>query len=109
MITRSIGDGSRWLLDKIVVAIAATGINPNVLTAFGLVVNFWAALLFAEGMFRSGAAALFLSRFLEILVGPGAVPHKTGPPFGAFFRSPPGHHSPLALYMCLLVYTAHTR
>ena len=36
MITRSIGAGSRWLLEKIVDAIAATGINPNVLTAFGL-------------------------------------------------------------------------
>src|SRR5438445_257661 len=69
MITRYIGDGSRWLLDKIVVAIAATGINPNVLTAFGLVVNFWAALLFAEGMFRSGAAVIFLAGFLDILDG----------------------------------------
>ena len=63
MITRSIGAGCRWLLERIVAAIAATGINPNVLTAFGLFVNLWAALLFAEGMFRSGAAVIFLREF----------------------------------------------
>ena len=55
MFTRWIGIGSRWLLEKIVAAIAATGINPNVLTLFGLIVNFWAAVLFATGMFRSAA------------------------------------------------------
>jgi CDP-diacylglycerol---glycerol-3-phosphate 3-phosphatidyltransferase len=49
MITKAIGVGSRWLLDKIVGALAATGINPNVLTFIGLVVNFWAAALFATG------------------------------------------------------------
>ena len=66
MITRAIGDGCRWLLDKIVGAVAATNINPNVLTAFGLFVNFWAAVLFATGMFRTAAAVLFLAAFLDI-------------------------------------------
>ena len=36
MITQSIGAGCRWLLVKIVDAVAATGINPNVLTFFGM-------------------------------------------------------------------------
>ncbi len=48
MITRKIGEGGRWLLEKIVDVIAATGINPNVLTFFGLLVNCWAAFLFAD-------------------------------------------------------------
>src|SRR5260370_12428027 len=104
MITRSIGDGSRWLLDKIVVAIAATGINPNVLTAFGLVVNFWAALLFAEGMFRSGAAVIFLSGFLDIFDGQGARRAQHLTPFGAFFAFTPGSYSANALFFCLLAY-----
>src|SRR2546429_7327891 len=34
-------------------AIAATGINPNILTFLGLVVNFGAAAFFAIGGFRS--------------------------------------------------------
>src|SRR5260370_38299831 len=108
MITRSIGDGSRWLLDKIVVAIAATGINPNVLTAFGLVVNFWAALLFAEGMFRSGAAAVFLAGFLDFFYGGVARPGKRVPPFGAFSRFPSATFSAHARCAVLRVFLAWT-
>src|SRR5580658_7708219 len=54
MITRKIGEGGRWLLEKIVDVVASTGINPNLLTFFGLLVNCWAAVLFAIGKFRSG-------------------------------------------------------
>ena len=50
--TGVIGTGSKWLLDKIVGAIAATGINPNLLTFLGLVVNFIAAAFFAVAQFR---------------------------------------------------------
>ena len=49
MLTRKIGEGGRWLLEKIVDAVASTGINPNLLTFFGLLVNGWAAVLFADG------------------------------------------------------------
>src|ERR1700730_15549490 len=106
MITRAIGDGSRWLLEKIVDAIAATGINPNVLTAFGLFVNLWAALLFAEGMFRSGAAVIFLAGFLDILDGQVARRERRVTAFGAFFDSTLDRYSDMALYMGLLVYYA---
>ena len=34
--TGAIGTGSKWLLDKIVGALAATGVNPNFLTFLGL-------------------------------------------------------------------------
>lgn len=84
MITRSIGTGSRWLLEKIVSAIAATGINPNVLTAFGLVVNFWAAVMFATGMFRSAAAIIFFAGFLDMLDGQVARREQRVTAFGAF-------------------------
>ena len=104
MITASIGAGSRWLLEKIVDAIAATGINPNVLTAFGLVVNLWAALLFAEGMFRSGAAVIFFAGFLDMLDGQVARRERRVTAFGAFFDSTLDRYSDMALYMGLLVY-----
>src|SRR5438874_575223 len=53
-VTGAIGTGSRWLLDRIVGVIAATGINPNVLTSLDLVVNRGAAVMFAVGRFRTG-------------------------------------------------------
>lgn len=106
MITRSIGTGSRWLLEKIVAAIAATGINPNVLTAFGLVVNFWAAVMFATGMFRSAAAIIFFAGFLDMLDGQVARRERRVTAFGAFFDSTLDRYSDMALYMGLLVYYA---
>jgi CDP-diacylglycerol--glycerol-3-phosphate 3-phosphatidyltransferase len=106
MITRWIGEGSRWLLDKIVAAIAATGINPNALTFFGLVVNFWAAVLFATGSFRTGAAVIFLAGFLDMLDGQVARREGRVTPFGAFFDSTLDRYSDMALYMGLLVYYA---
>ncbi len=84
MITRWIGEGSRWLLDKIVGAIAATGINPNLLTFFGLLVNFWAAVHFARGQFRMAAALIFLAGFLDILDGQVARREGRVTAFGAY-------------------------
>ena len=65
----AIGTGSKWLLDKIVGAVAATGINPNLLTFLGLVVNFGAAAFFAVGRFFVGALIIFFAGFLDILDG----------------------------------------
>ena len=67
--TGAIGSGSKWLLDKIVGALAATGVNPNLLTFFGLVVNFFAAGSFAVGNFRTGALIIFFAGFLDMLDG----------------------------------------
>ncbi len=106
MITRWIGDGSRWLLDRIVGALAAIGINPNLLTFFGLLVNFWAAVLFALGQFRTAAAVIFLAGFLDMLDGQVARRRNRVTAFGAFFDSTLDRYSDMALYMGLLVYYA---
>lgn len=106
MFTRWIGIGSRWLLEKIVAAIAATGINPNMLTLFGLIVNFWAAVLFATGMFRTAATVIFFAGFLDMLDGQVARRAKRVTAFGAFFDSTLDRYSDMALYMGLLVYYA---
>ena len=102
MITRWIGEGSRWLLDKIVGAIAATGINPNLLTFFGLLVNFWAAVHFARGQFRVAAALIFLAGFLDILDGQVARREGRVTAFGAFYDSTLDRYSDMGL----LVYYA---
>src|SRR5712672_3957358 len=83
-LTGAIGTGSKWLLDKIVGAIAATGINPNFLTFLGLVVNFGAAASFAVGKFFLGATIIFFAGFLDMLDGKGARRQNRVTAFGAF-------------------------
>jgi CDP-diacylglycerol--glycerol-3-phosphate 3-phosphatidyltransferase len=106
MYTRLIGEGSRWLLDKIVTALAATGINPNLLTFFGLLVNLWAAVSFARGQFRLAAAIIFFAGFLDMLDGQVARHQNRVTAFGAFYDSTLDRYSDMALYMGLLVYYA---
>src|ERR1700723_4133785 len=106
MITRKIGEGGRWLLEKIVDLVASTGINPNLLTFFGLLVNCWAAFLFAMGRFRSGALVIFFAAFLDMLDGQVARREQRVTAFGAFFDSTLDRYSDMALYMGLLVYYA---
>src|SRR5258708_22219664 len=87
MLTRKIGEGGRWLLEKIVDAVASTGINPDLLTFFGLLVNVLAAVLFAMGKFRSGAMVILFAAFLDMLDGQVARREELVTAFGAFFES----------------------
>src|SRR5438045_7982896 len=102
--TGAIGTGGKWLLDKIVGAIAATGINPNFLTFLGLVVNFGAAAFFAVGGFRTGAIIIFCAGFLDMLDGQVARKQNRVTAFGAFYDSTLDRYADMALYMGLLVY-----
>lgn len=103
-VTHVIGAGAGWLLERVVKALAATGITPNVLTVIGMVVNVWAAVLFAYGEFRSAAAVLFLAGFLDM--ADGQVARKAGrtTAFGAFLDSTLDRYSDLGLYMGLVVH-----
>jgi hypothetical protein len=103
-LTGAIGTGSKWLLDKIVGAIAATGINPNFLTFLGLVVNFGAAACFAVGKFFYGAVIIFIAGFLDMLDGQVARRQNRVTAFGAFYDSTLDRYADMALYMGLLVY-----
>src|SRR5258708_29545100 len=98
------GNGSKWLLDKIVGVIAATGINPNLLPFLGLVVNFIAAAFFAVGRFFTGALIIFFAGFLDILDGQVARRQNRVTAFGAFYDSTLDRYADMALYMGLLVY-----
>src|SRR5258707_3808867 len=103
-LTGAIGTGSKWLLDRIVGALAATGVNPNFLTFLGLVVNFVAAALFAIGRFRTGALVILFAGFLDMLDGQVARRQNRVTAFGAFYDSTLDRYADLALYMGLLVY-----
>jgi phosphatidylglycerophosphate synthase len=102
--TGAIGTGSKWLLDKIVGVLAATGVNPNFLTFLGLVVNFVAAANFALGNFRIAALIIFFAGFLDILDGQVARRQNRVTAFGAFYDSTLDRYADMALYMGLLVY-----
>jgi CDP-diacylglycerol---glycerol-3-phosphate 3-phosphatidyltransferase len=102
--TGGIGTGSKWLLDRIVGIVAATGVNPNVLTFLGLVVNFGAAVSFAVGGFRTGAFIILFAGFLDMLDGQVARRQSRVTAFGAFYDSTLDRYADMALYMGLLVY-----
>src|ERR1700694_6157944 len=85
--TGAIGTGSKWLLDKIVGALAATGINPNFLTFLGLVVNFIAAAFFAVGAFFTGALIILFAGFLDMLDGQVARRQNRVTAFGEYSDS----------------------
>lgn len=103
-VTHWIGSGGGWLLRHVVSALTATRITPNMLTLVGMVVNVWAAVLFAYGEFRGAAAVLFLAGFLDM--ADGQVARRAGrvTAFGAFLDSTLDRYSDLGLYMGLVVY-----
>jgi phosphatidylglycerophosphate synthase len=106
MYTRWIGQGSAWLLARIVAGLAATGIHPNHLTLLGLVANIAAAVFFAAGEFGWGAAMIFLAGFLDIADGQVARKQGRVTAFGAFFDSTVDRYSDMVLYLGLLIFYA---
>lgn len=104
--TRTIGNGGRWMLDKIVSGLAATGVHPDLLTFFGLLVNIGAAVLFARGDFKSAALVIFLAGIFDMTDGRVARKLNRVTRFGAFFDSMIDRYSDLVLYIGLVVFYA---
>jgi CDP-diacylglycerol--glycerol-3-phosphate 3-phosphatidyltransferase len=104
--TRLIGISFGWVIDKIVRALALSKIHPNALTFIGLLINIWAAWLFAQGeMFAAGLVVVGASVF-DMVDGRVARETNQVTKFGGFFDSVLDRYSDLALYMGLLVYYA---
>lgn len=104
--TLLIGKGGYWLLDRIVSGLAATGVHPDLLTFFGLVVNIVAAVLFAFGEFKWAALTIFLAGIFDMTDGRVARRLNRVTRFGAFFDSMIDRYSDLVLYIGLVVYYA---
>jgi CDP-diacylglycerol--glycerol-3-phosphate 3-phosphatidyltransferase len=104
--TRLIGITFGWVIEKIVRALALSKIHPNVLTFIGLMINIWAAWLFADGqIFWAGVVVVGASVF-DMVDGRVARATSQVTKFGGFFDSVLDRYSDLALYMGLLVYYA---
>jgi CDP-diacylglycerol---glycerol-3-phosphate 3-phosphatidyltransferase len=104
--TRLIGITFGWVIDRIVRMLALSKIHPNVLTFVGLLINIWAAFLFASGkMFAAGLVVVGASVF-DMVDGRVARATSQVTRFGGFFDSVLDRYSDLALYVGLLVYYA---
>ena len=106
MITREIGRGSQFLLERIVRALSLTKIHPNLLTAIGLAINIVAAVLFARGNFFAAGLVVLGAGLFDMVDGRVARITNTVTSFGAFFDSVVDRYSDMALYIGLLVYYA---
>ncbi|HKE29946.1 MAG TPA: CDP-alcohol phosphatidyltransferase family protein [Bryobacteraceae bacterium] len=102
--TGGIGKVCGAIIDRIVRWLALSRIHPNVLTFFGLVINTWAAFLFAQGNFRWAAAVVIGAGLFDMVDGRVARETNRVTRFGGFFDSVIDRYSDLALLMGLLVY-----
>src|SRR5450759_1945359 len=109
MLTRWIGAGSQYILDRLVRTLSLARIHPNVLTAMGLAINIVAAILFGKGHFQAGGLVVLGAGDFDMVDGRVVRAANKVTPFGAFFDSVVDRYSDMALYMGLLVYYARVR
>jgi len=112
--TRGIGLACGAIIDRIVRWLALSKIHPNALTFFGLVINIWAAWLFAlagtaadpRADFRWAGLVIIGAGLFDTVDGRVARATSQVTRFGGFFDSVVDRYSDLALFMGLLVYYA---
>jgi CDP-diacylglycerol---glycerol-3-phosphate 3-phosphatidyltransferase len=92
------------IINGIVTALALSRVHPNVLTFIGLLINIWAAFLFAAGKFRWAGVVLTGAGLFDMVDGRVARETNRVTRFGGFFDSVLDRYSDLALLMGLLVY-----
>ena len=107
--TGGIGKFFGAIINRIVRWLALSKIHPNVLTFLGLVINIWAAWLFAQGSSRWAGVVVIGAGLFDMVDGRVARETNQVTRFGGFFDSVLDRYSDLALYMGLLVYYASIR
>ncbi|MGA2118110.1 MAG: CDP-alcohol phosphatidyltransferase family protein [Bryobacteraceae bacterium] len=105
-LTGGIGKFFGVIIDRIVRWLALSRIHPNVLTFLGLVINIWAACLFAAGSFRWAGVVVIAAGLFDMVDGRVARATSRVTRFGGFFDSVIDRYSDLALFMGLLVFYA---
>lgn len=105
--TGAIGDFFGAIINRIVRWLALSKIHPNVLTFLGLLINIWAAWLFAQGRFQWAGVVVTGAAIFDMVDGRVARATSQVTRFGGFFDSVLDRYSDLALYMGLLVYYAN--
>jgi CDP-diacylglycerol---glycerol-3-phosphate 3-phosphatidyltransferase len=107
MLKRTIGRLLVWPIERLAALVAATGIPPNVITWSALVLNLWAAILFAAGRFAAAGGMMTLAGLCDLLDGPVARRQGRVSMFGGFLDSIFDRYADLILFLGLLVYYSH--
>jgi CDP-diacylglycerol--glycerol-3-phosphate 3-phosphatidyltransferase len=94
------------IIKAIVRGLALLGFSPNFLTFLGLVINIWAAFLFAAGSFRWGGVVVIAAGLFDMVDGRVARETNQVTRFGGFFDSVLDRYSDLGVLVGLLVYYA---
>src|SRR6204780_3439260 len=105
-VTRPIGIFFGGIINAIVSALALSRVHPNVLTFIGLLINIWAAFLFAAGKFRWAGVGLIGAGLFDMVDGRVARETNRVTRFGGFFDSVLDRYSDLAVLVGLLVFYA---
>src|SRR5437016_1534590 len=105
-ITGRIGAGGKRILDSIVSGLASLRIHPNILTLIGMVINIFATVLFAKGIFTWAALVIMFAGVFDIVDGEVARRTKRDTKFGAFFDSVVDRYSDLLLLLGLIIWYA---
>ncbi|PYS53610.1 MAG: CDP-alcohol phosphatidyltransferase family protein [Acidobacteria bacterium] len=105
-ISGRIGAGGKWVLDSLVVWLSNLRINPNVLTLIGLLINIFAMILFAKGIFLWAGLVILFAGIFDIVDGEVARRTERVTKFGAFFDSVIDRYSDLLLLLGLIIWYA---
>ena len=105
-ITGQIGAGGKRIVDSIVNLLASLRVHPNILTLIGMVINIFAMVLFAKGVFLWAALVILFAGIFDIVDGEVARRTKRVTKFGAFFDSVIDRYSDLLLLLGLIIWYA---
>ena len=105
-ITGRIGAGGKRIVDSIVNLLASLRVHPNILTLIGMLINIFATVLFAKGIFSWAALVIIFAGIFDIVDGEVARRTKRDTKFGAFFDSVIDRYSDLLLLLGLIIWYA---
>src|SRR5438034_11381541 len=105
-ITGRIGAGGKRVVDSIVKGLASLHIHPNILTLIGMVINIFAMVLFAKGIFAWAALVIMFAGIFDIVDGEVARRTKRETKFGAFFACVIDRHSDLLLLLARVIWVS---
>jgi CDP-diacylglycerol--glycerol-3-phosphate 3-phosphatidyltransferase len=105
-ISGKIGAGGKWVLGLIVGWLSDHMVHPNILTLIGLVINIFAMVLFAKGLFFWAGLVVVFAGIFDMV--DGEVARRTGrvTKFGAFFDSVIDRYSDMVLLLGLVIWYA---
>jgi len=105
-ISGKIGAAGKWVLNLIVGWLSDHRVHPNILTLIGLVINIFAAVLFAKGLFFWAGLVVVFAGIFDMVDGEVARRTERVTKFGAFFDSVIDRYSDMVLLLGLVVWYA---